>query len=81
MKTLLSFAAVGLALVMAVPAGATNCSNPAFKKLQFFGDDTGIITWQSPRVDSPRDGDKSRLAVSVLKQDGDDYDLLPDCRP
>jgi hypothetical protein len=73
MKKLLSFVGVGLALAMTVPAGATNCSTAAFKKLKFFGDDTGIITWQSPRVDSPRDANKARLAVSVLFQDGDDY--------
>lgn len=61
-----------IALVVAQAASAT-CNTLAQKKLQFFGDDTGIITWQAPRVDSPRDANKARLAVSVLMQDGDDY--------
>lgn len=60
-------------LAATTPAFSANCTTAADKKLQFFGDDTGIITWQSPRVDSPRDANKARLAVSVLHQDGDDY--------
>lgn len=62
-----------LALVSAGLANAANCTTFADKKLQFFGGDTGIITWQDQRVDSPRDANTQRLAVSVLFQDGDDY--------
>jgi hypothetical protein len=54
-------------------AGATNCTTLAEKKLKFFGDDTGIITWQGSRVDSPRDANTQRIGVSVLFQDGDEY--------
>lgn len=65
---------VSLAQVRPVSAAAaTNCNLAANKRLQFFGDDTGIITWQTPRVDSPRDTNTARLAVSVLFQTGDDY--------
>lgn len=71
MKTFLSFMLIAVA--WAGTAHATNCTLAANKKLQFFGDDTGIITWQTPRVDSPRDTNKARLAVSVLFQTGDDY--------
>jgi opacity protein-like surface antigen len=71
MKKFLSFVALSLAL--AGTAQATNCTTAADKKLQFFGDDTGIITWQDQRVDSPRDANKQRLAVSDLFQDGNDY--------
>lgn len=69
----LSLTIIGLAMAVALPAHAIDCTVQANKKLQFFGDDTGIITWQSPRVDSPRDANTARLAVSVLFQDGDDY--------
>ncbi len=75
MKTFVSFASVALAMAMTVPAGATNCSNLAYKKLQFQSDDTGGILWQTPRVDSPRDANKSRIMVTVLFQTGDDYAL------
>lgn len=57
------------AILGAAPAFAT-CPKPA---LQFFGDDTGVITWQAPRLDSPLDPNTQRIAVHVLNQDGDDY--------
>lgn len=71
MKVFLSFSIMSMAF--ALSAHAANCTSNADKKLQFFGDDTGIITWQDQRLDSPRDANKQRLAVSVLFQDGDDY--------
>jgi hypothetical protein len=58
---------VSAALLAAGQAGATSCA------LTFFGDDTGIITWQSNRLDSPLDPDSQRLAIHVLRQDGNDY--------
>jgi len=58
---------VGLALA----AGEAAATCP--QTLQFFGDDTGVITWQSGRVDSPKDSDSSRVAVHVLRQSNDDY--------
>ena len=58
---------VGLALAAGEAAAAT-CP----QTLQFFGDDTGVVTWQSGRVDSPKDTDSSRVAVHVLRQAGDD---------
>ena len=64
---------LALACLSAGAAQAATCNTAAQKKLQFFGDDTGIITWQTPRVDSPKDANSSRLAVSVLRQDGNDY--------
>lgn len=73
MKTLFSLALAGAALVAAGSANATNCSNASFKKLLFITSDTGIVSWQSPRFDSPRDPNSSRLGVHVLRQDGDDY--------
>jgi hypothetical protein len=60
-------------LALTSQAFALDCSVAKNRQLQFFGDDTGIITWQSPRVDSPRDANTARLALSVLMQDGDDY--------
>ena len=61
-----------LALVgLALAAGEAAATCP--QTLQFFGDDTGVVTWQSGRVDSPKDADSSRLAVHVLRQDNDDY--------
>jgi len=71
-KLLCALALGGLAIVMAGPASATTTCN---KKLVLFSSDTGVIAWQSPRFDSPRDANNSRLAVHVLRQDGDDYDL------
>jgi hypothetical protein len=59
-------------LIAVTPANATNSCN---KKLQLFSSDTGVIAWQSKRLDSPRDPNSTRLAVHVLRQDGDDYDL------
>jgi hypothetical protein len=73
MKTLFALALGGLAIVMAGPASATNCSNAEFKKLKFFSSDTGGILWQSPRLDSPLDSNNSRLLVHLLHQDGDDW--------
>jgi hypothetical protein len=73
MKTLCALALGGLALAMADPASATNCSNANFKKLQFFSSDTGGILWQSPRLDSPLDTNSQRLLVHLLRQDGDDW--------
>ena len=73
MRKLFSFAAAGLAMVMAIPAGAATCADSSFRKLQFFSDDTGGILWQSPRVDSPLDTGTARLMVHVLSQDGNDY--------
>jgi len=70
MKLLCSLALGAMAIVMAGPASATN---PCNKKLFFITSDTGVIAWQSPRFDSPRDANNSRLAVHVLRQDGDDY--------
>lgn len=73
-KTVLALACASLCLLAAGPASATNkppkCKAPA---LQFFGDDTGIIAWQKPRLDSPLDPNNSRLGIHVLNQDGDDY--------
>ena len=61
-----------LALVgLALAAGEAAATCP--QTLQFFGDDTGVVTWQSGRVDSPKDIDSSRVAVHVLRQDGNDY--------
>ena len=61
-----------LALVgLALAAGEAAATCP--QTLQFFGDDTGVVTWQSGRVDSPKDADSSRLAVHVLRQDSNDY--------
>ena len=73
MKTLYVWALAGAALVAAGSANATTCSNASFKKLLFITSDTGIVSWQSPRFDSPRDPNSSRLGVHVLRQDGDDY--------
>jgi len=69
MKTLFVLLVCGASTLVASTAFAT-CPKPA---LQFFGDDTGVITWQSPRIDSPLDSNDHRLAVHVLNQDGDDY--------
>jgi hypothetical protein len=70
MSNRFAWAIGSIALFAAGPALATG---PCPKALQFFGDDTGVITWQSPRIDSPRDPNKSRLAVHVLSQSGDDF--------
>jgi len=70
MKLLCALALGGMAMVMAGPASATTGCN---KQLFFISSDTGVIAWQSPRFDSPRDPNSSRLAVHVLRQDGDDY--------
>ncbi len=70
-KPAFALACTALWLLAASPAHANNkCKSPA---LQFFGDDTGGITWQKPRIDSPLDPNKARLIVTVLNQDGDDY--------
>jgi hypothetical protein len=61
--------AVATALMGPAAAYAT-CPKPA---LQFFTSDTGIIGWQSPRLDSPLDSNTGRLEVHVLNQDGDDW--------
>jgi len=58
---------IGLALA----AGEAAATCP--QTLQFFGDDTGVITWQSGRVDSPKDVDSSRVAVHVLRQSNNDF--------
>jgi len=70
MKTLSTLAFAGLLLLLAGPASATNNCN---KALILFSADTGVVTWQKPRLDSPRDPNSSRLALHVLHQDGDDY--------
>ena len=62
--------ASSVAAILAAPAAFATCPKPA---LQFGGDDTGIITWQPNRLDSPLDPNHGRLAVHVLRQDGDDY--------
>lgn len=67
MKTLMATMIGATLLASAGEASAATCA------LKFFGDDTGVITWQSGRVDSPLDADSSRLAVHVLRQDGNDY--------
>lgn len=74
MRLICSLALSALAFVMAGPASATNSCN---KKMLFISSDTGVITWQSGRFDSPRDANSQRLAAHVLHNppypDGDDY--------
>lgn len=69
MRKVFVWALAGAALVAAGSAGATNCSNANYKKLQFFSYDTADILWQSQRVDSPLDANKSRIMVHSLHQD------------
>lgn len=57
------------ALFGAQAAYATGCPSG----LKFFTSDTGIIGWQTPRLDSPLDPNNARLEVHVLNQDGDDW--------
>lgn len=71
MKLLFALALGGLALVMAGPASATN--PPCNKTLILLSFDTGVVAWQTNRLDSPRDPNFTRLAVHVLNQDGDDF--------
>ena len=70
MKSICAWALAAAALIVAAPASATNCSNANYKKLQFFSYDTAGILWQSPRIDSPLDPNKSRIMVHSLHQDG-----------
>jgi hypothetical protein len=70
MKSVCAWALAAAALIAAGPASATDTCN---KQLFFISFDTGVVTWQKPRLDSPRDPNASRLAVHVLHQDGDDY--------
>jgi hypothetical protein len=71
MRVLKALTTAGLGLgTMMVSGMASATTTP---KLVFFGDDTGMIVWQAPRVDSPLDANHSRLAVHVLLQTGDDY--------
>jgi hypothetical protein len=70
MKTLFALALAGAVLVSFPAAATNNCSNAANKKLKFFSYDTAEIVWQSNRVDSPLDSNKSRLMIHVLLQDG-----------
>jgi hypothetical protein len=66
-----------LSLMFALIAGGVAMSAQATTtpKLVYQSDDTGMILWQAPRVDSPLDANHSRLAVHVLLQTGDDYAL------
>src|SRR5262245_58269614 len=76
MKSLYAWALAGAALIVAAPAGATNCTNASVKKLVLFSSDTGVIAWQSDRFDSPRDPNSVRLALHVLHNPpvvGDDF--------
>ena len=63
----------GATMIASLPASAAPTP-----KLAFGGDDTGLMAWQGAgdsggRLDSPKDANISRLAVHVLRQDGDDY--------
>jgi hypothetical protein len=69
MKILFALALGGVAMVMASPASATNCTNASFKQLQFESSDTGGGLWQTQRNDSPLDSNTARLLLHVLLQD------------
>jgi len=70
MKKKCLIVAASVAAILAAPAALATCVKP---QLLFFGDDTGVIAWQAPRIDSPLDPNSARLAVHVLNQDGNDY--------
>lgn len=71
MKALVCASLLAAAALVAFPAAATNkCGVASNKKLKFFSYDTAEIVWQSDRVDSPLDPNKSRIMIHVLLQDG-----------
>jgi hypothetical protein len=71
MKALVCASFLVATALVALPAAATNkCSNASNKKLKFFSYDTAEIVWQSNRIDSPLDPNKSRIMIHVLLQDG-----------